>query len=647
MCINKKIIILAKNNYFISYHLLKSAIMKNKLLLMSCACCLFSSAAFAETFLVTKTSGDASEEGSLPYVVANAPGGSEIEFSIGDETTVTIPATIQIDKNLTIDAQGKTISVAEPGVSNYRIFKIGLYAPAEDAELVSLTLKNCTLYGGDGTALIDDETTMASWSATILVGKNGRLTGENLLFDKAKNGYSPGIMACGDITLTNCTFQNLSATKVGGAVYTNSGVIARFTDCTFTDNASTTHGGAVGCSGSTNYFTGCTFTGNEASGSSADGGAIFLQNAGASAEIDNCTFTTNSAGHYGGAVVQKNNVTDGVLKITNSTFNDNTAGGGGALLSWMGDVTVENCSFENNRATKTSGGAWYASLKTSVTYHVSGCYFGENTSAAHGGAILSTSDAATFTNCTFYQNEITGASNGGGALAFQGNASVYNCTLVGNKSVHDTYGAGIHIASRAVVNVYNTIVVGSEGGPDIYTFDNCTLAGSHNIYGTELEGDPVTVDGFVDNTVYTDQTLFADAEPVPALNEGTTQTIAISPEGIAAGAGIVVEGVPTVDQRGKARSETAPSIGAYEVEKATSIERVAVAESLFWPNPAQDYITLADGVSEVAVYDLRGALVLAAEAPVQTLSVDGLDAGVYLLQVTVGGKVYNHRLLVK
>lgn len=620
--------------------------MKNKLLLMSFACCLFSSAAFAETFLVTKTSGDASEEGSLPYVVANAPGGSEIEFSIGDETTVTIPATIQIDKNLTIDAQGKTISVTEPGVSNYRIFKIGLYEPAEDAELVSLTLKNCTLYGGDGTSLVDTETTLASWSATIFVGKNGKLTGENLLFDKAKNGYAPGIMACGDITLTNCTFQNLSATKVGGAVYTNSGVTARFTDCTFTDNASTTHGGAVGCSGSTNYFTGCTFTGNEASGSSADGGAIFLQNVGASAEIDNCTFMSNRAGHYGGAVVQKNNVTDGVLKITNSTFNNNTANGGGALLTWMGDVTVENCSFEGNSSTGTSGGAWYASLKTSVTYHISGCYFGENVSAAHGGAILSTSDAATITNCTFYKNEITGASNGGGALAFQGNANIYNCTLVGNKSVHETYGTGIHLSSGAVVNVYNTIVVGSEGGPDIYTHNNCTLAGSHNIYGTELEGEPVTVDGFVDNTVYTDQTLFADAEPVPALNEGTTKTIAISPEGIAAGAGIVVEGVPTVDQRGKARSETAPSIGAYEVEKATSIERVAV-EKLFWPNPAQDYINLADGVSKVAVYDLRGALMQVAEAPVQTLSVDGLDAGIYLLQVTVNGKVYNHRLVIK
>ena len=236
---------------------------------------------------------------------------------------------------------------------------------------------------------------------------------------------------------------------------------------------------------------------------------------------------------------------------------------------------------------------------------------------------------------TFYKNKITGKSSGGGALAFQGNASIYNCTLVGNESVHETYGAGIHIASSAIVNLYNTIVVGSVGGPDIYTHNNCTLAGSHNIYGT-----------FVDNTVYTDQTLFADAEPVPALNEGTTKTIAISPEGIAAGAGIVVEGVPTVDQRGKARSETAPSIGAYEVEKATSIERVAV-EKLFWPNPAQDYINLADGVSKVAVYDLRGALMQVAEAPVQTLSIDGLDAGIYLLQVTVNGKVYNHRLVIK
>ena len=620
--------------------------MKNKLLLVSCALFLFSGTAFAENLLVTKTSGGADEEGTLPYVVANAPGGSVIELSIGDETTVTIPETILIDKNLTIDGKGKTISVAEPGVSNYRIFKIGLYEPEDGAELISLTLKNCTLYGGDGTALVDTETTMATWSATILVGANGTLIGENLLFDKAKNGYAAGIMACGDITLTNCTFQNLSGTKAGGALYTNKGVTGRFTNCTFTNNTSEAHGGAVCCSGSTNYFTDCVFTGNTSTGKSTNGGAIFLQNAGASAEIINCTFTENTATNYGGAVEQNNNVTDGALKIVNTTFTNNTAKGGGALLTWMGDITVEHCSFEHNEATGTSGGAWYASLKTAVTYKVAGCYFGENLSAAHGGAILSTSKNATFTNCTFYKNEITGANNGGGALALQGDATIYNCTFVDNKGVHETYGSGIHIVSKAIVQIYNSILVRGIGGPDIYTHNDCAISGTHNIYGTALEGTPVITDEFVDNVVYTDQKLFAEDGPIPALNEGTTKNIAIAADGIAAGAGIVVEGVPTVDQRGKSRSATNPAIGSYEVEKATSIERVAV-EKLFWPNPAQGNINLTEGVSNIAIYDLQGSLVKEVAMPAQSVSVEGLNPGIYLIRITLNGNEHNHRLVIK
>ena len=225
--------------------------------------------------------------------------------------------------------------------------------------------------------------------------------------------------------------------------------------------------------------------------------------------------------------------------------------------------------------------------------------------------------------------------------------SVYNSTFVGNELKNESYGTGIHSASKGGFNLYNNIIVGGVSGiADVYTHNNCTLAGSHNIYGTIAEGTPVTTDEFVDNIVYTDQVLFEKADPVPALNEGTTKNIAISGEGIAAGSGVVVEGVPAVDQRGKARSETAPSIGAFEVEKVSSIEQVAV-EKLFWPNPAQDFINLADGVSQVAIYDLRGALVQVAEAPVQLLSIEGLDAGIYLMQMTVDGKVYNQRLVVR
>lgn len=429
----------------------------------------------------------------------------------------------------------------------------------------------------------------------------------------------------------------------------------RFTGCTFENNTNTTHGGAVACSGSTNYFTDCVFTGNTVTGAKSDGGAIFLQKAGASAEIVNCTFTQNSTTRYGGAIGQKDDIaTNGVLTIKNSTFTQNKStaakGGGGALLTWMGDVTVENCSFEGNAVEGSggSGGAWYASMKAADinSCKVSNTYFGENTCTAHGGAILAKVPDGVFTNCTFYKN--VGGTGGGGALACQAaTINVYNSTFVGNELKNESYGTGIHSASNGGFNLYNNIVVGGVSGiADVYTHNNCTLVGSHNIYGTIAEGTPVTTDEFVDNVVYTDQKLFAEDEPVPALNEGTTKNIAIAADGIAAGAGIVVEGVPTVDQRGKSRSATNPAIGSYEVEKATSIERVAV-EKLFWPNPAQGNINLTEGVSNIAIYDLQGSLVKEVAMPAQSVSVEGLNPGIYLIRITLNGNEHNHRLVIK
>lgn len=203
-----------------------------------------------------------------------------------------------------------------------------------------------------------------------------------------------------------------------------------------------------------------------------------------------------------------------------------------------------------------------------------------------------------------------------------------------------------NLTIKAIVQIYNSILVRGIGGPDIYTHNDCVISGTHNIYGTALEGTPVTTDEFVDNVVYTDQKLFAEDEPIPALNEGTTKNIAIAADGIAAGAGIVVEGVPTVDQRGKSRSATNPAIGSYEVEKATSIERVAV-EKLFWPNPAQGNINLTEGVSNIAIYDLQGSLVKEVAMPAQSVSVEGLNPGIYLIRITLNGNEHNHRLVIK
>lgn len=108
----------------------------------------------------------------------------------------------------------------------------------------------------------------------------------------------------------------------------------------------------------------------------------------------------------------------------------------------------------------------------------------------------------------------------------------------------------------------------------------------------------------------------------------------------------MVEGVPTVDQRGKSRSATNPAIGSYEVEKATSIERVAV-EKLFWPNPAQGNINLTEGVSNITIYDLQGSLVKEVAMPAQSVSVEGLNPGIYLIRITLNGNEHNHRLVIK
>ena len=121
-------------------------------------------------------------------------------------------------------------------------------------------------------------------------------------------------------------------------------------------------------------------------------------------------------------------------------------------------------------------------------------------------------------------------------MALQGDATIYNCTFVDNKGVHETYGSGIHIASKAIVQIYNSILVRVCWVAPIFILITIVLfRGTHNIYGTALEGTPVTTDEFVDNVVYTNQKLFAEDEPIPALNEGTTKNIAIAADGIAAG----------------------------------------------------------------------------------------------------------------
>ena len=195
-----------------------------------------------------------------------------------------------------------------------------------------------------------------------------------------------GYGLAGDVSFSNCTFQNNSVTDgIGGGVilYELTGDIS-ITGCIFQNNSCNT-----GTDGSA-------------------GGAMVLYGIVGDVSITNCTFQNNSA-LYGGALclfATLGNIQDtntGIVlpgstvnvSITSCTFENNNAGnGGGGLLSWVGVlsniqdnstdmqlngstgvVTITNCTFYNNYA--FIGGATFIISISSVL--IRGSTFTNNT----------------------------------------------------------------------------------------------------------------------------------------------------------------------------------------------------------------------------------------------------------------------------
>lgn len=130
-----------------------------------------------------------------------------------------------------------------------------------------------------------------------------------------------------EATFKNITFTNFNASTDGSVVSVTSdasGCRATFADCNFNSNTTTGNadGGAIYMSGSSSFtFERCAFEQNV---SGASGGALAVENAGASALINDCTFISNTAStdkQGGGIYVYK-----GACKINGVTMSTNSAG---------------------------------------------------------------------------------------------------------------------------------------------------------------------------------------------------------------------------------------------------------------------------------------------------------------------------------
>ena len=221
----------------------------------------------------------------------------------------------------------------------------------------------------------------------------------------------------GNVSITDCTFQNNSVDDVGGAVklYGSTGDVS-ITDCTFQNN-SASYGGAVALYESTGdiSITDCTFQNNSADG----GGAVMLFESTGDVSVTSSTFQSNSAGN-GGAVMLGGSTGD--VSITDCIFQDNSASYGGtvALYESTGNISITDCTFQNNSA---DGGGAVMLFESTGDVSITGSTFQTNSASVEGGAVMlggSTSNVC-FTDCTFQNNS---ANNGGAVMLFESTGDV-------------------------------------------------------------------------------------------------------------------------------------------------------------------------------------------------------------------------------
>lgn len=226
---------------------------------------------------------------SLKNAVANTDAGGTVKIT----SDITLSKSILLEKNITIDGNGKTITSGS-----------GVFRVWTDNDNADITVKNLTL----------------------------KASGQN----RAINVYKVHTLTLDNVTISGFDSTAESSEKRGGAILVQKGyVICK--NCTFTGNKAV-DGGAIavvldnGYSEADATCTGCIFTGNSAV--TGNGGAVYVINTKGTSTFTNCTFTNNTApnrnsGGYGGAIY--------------------VGGNGGAR------VILDGCSFSGNYANGNNG----------------------------------------------------------------------------------------------------------------------------------------------------------------------------------------------------------------------------------------------------------------------------------------------------
>jgi CSLREA domain-containing protein len=256
-------------------------------------------------WLVTKlddtNDGTCDADCSLREAIAIAAAGDEIRFGVAG--TITLTATLQVNKNLTITGPGAG-QLTVSGDDAYRVFAFGANVTAS---LSGLTI-------ADGSA------------------DNG-------------GGISK---AAGSLTLTDCVVRDNAATGVGGGIYQPTGTLT-LTNCVVSGNQAALAGGILSYGGGVISITESTISGNTATTNHSGGMYAYLSNV----TLERSTLSGNIAQTNGGAA----RFQLGSTTIRNSTISGNTASTVAGAIDRFGGSTriVLSTITDNNAATGTGG----------------------------------------------------------------------------------------------------------------------------------------------------------------------------------------------------------------------------------------------------------------------------------------------------
>ncbi len=509
--------------------------------------------------------------------------------------TVTLTNTIHLEKDVTLDARGTSVTISGGGA--VRLFNVNTGVVFQATNVVfadGFFLQPASAEPGDGGAINNKGGTVRLVSCML------------------SNHFAIGGSG-----------NNVGGEGRGGAIYNEGGTVELYGSVLATNYAmggsagsgtGTARGGAIHSVGGTvliqecNFLRNVAFSGVGVTSAIVQGGAIYLDRS--VTTIRDCQLTENKvatlsnsdlsgltsvASVFGGALfVQSGTAAVSRVKfLTNTAISGNSRSGspgqaqGGAVWNG-GTLTIETATLaggmaqggSGTAAQKGMGGAIYnaGSLvlqETDIVLNRTRSGDGRNTgiggfpgSEGMGGGIFN-SGALLATNCTVASNSVQGGASGsfgsadaaafgGGVFAGGGSTYFMNVTMAGNtvnplkigSSFGPPFGANI-VATNSSVTLRNTLVAGTGTNANIWGavidggYNMCSDGSAHFNSGTSFN--------------------FTDPKLLPlADNGGPSPTMALALDSPAIDFG-TQNGAPSVDQRGSPRpSGAGVDIGAYE-----------------------------------------------------------------------------------